>query len=244
LDWVGEHHPAGTLTLASFEWRTLGEAIRERQGVLRLALPHRPSERTIRRLVHEVRRTIHVRRRRALSIASVAVIAAIGLTALALLAERAPLRLSVGAAQVPAAETEWIRAAEREIVPLRFSDGTVIDLLPDTRVRVAHLAPYGARLNLETGHLRARLRPSRAASSQGDDWAIAAGPYTVSAAGTDFDVAWLPEAGLAEIEVWRGSAKVTGPLLADEQMLTAGQKLALSLSDRCATITESASSDF
>ncbi|HEX9295554.1 MAG TPA: FecR family protein [Polyangiaceae bacterium] len=225
--------------MASFELRTLGEAIRERQGVLRLAVPDRSSERTIRRLVHEVRRTIHLRRRRSKSIASIAMMAAIVLTAVALLAERAPLRLSVGMAQVPAAETEWIRAGGREIIPLRFSDGTVIELMPDTRVRVAHLGPYGARLNLETGQLRARLT-----SSKGHEWAISAGPYTVSAVGTDFDVSWLPEAGLAEIDVWRGSAKIAGPLLADEQLLTGHQKLALSLSDRCATITESASSDF
>ena len=226
--------------MASLEFRALGEVIRETQGVLRPVPPNRPSERTIRRLVHEVQRTIHVRRRRVKSIACGAIIVAIAMTAVAFVAEPSPLRLSVGTAQLPAAETEWIRAGDREIVPLRFSDGTLVELMPDARVRVGHVGPKGATLNLETGQLKVHL----AASSKRDEWAIAAGPYTVGAVGTDFDVSWLPEAGLAEIEVWRGPVKVIGPLLADEQQLTGRQKLALSLPDHCATITESASSDF
>jgi transmembrane sensor len=122
-------------------------------------------------------------------------------------------------------ETGWIGAELDDPLPVRFSDGSAVDLAPGTRARVSAVGLRGASLILENGEMHARVVHRKLA-----DWAIAAGPYTVRVTGTELDVVWDPETGTLEVAVESGSVRVTGPSLANEQEVSSGQ--ALTVPDR------------
>jgi FecR protein len=192
----------------------------------------RPIEPEIRALIargREVRT-----RRRALAWAgagtSLAAAAALALVWMGPLGSR--IQFTIGPSQDTGIENRWIGAENAAPVPLQFSDGTAMDLLPGTRARVSALSRLGANLNLETGHLRARVVHKRFA-----DWNIGAGPYTVHVIGTEFDVDWNPDTEELEVDVHKGLVKVAGPALADDQSVSAKQRLKVALRNRHATLS-------
>src|SRR5262245_36512506 len=67
------------------------------------------------------------------------------------------VQFTIGQGHDTGVENRWIGAENAAAVPLNFSDGTAIDLMPGTRARVSSLNRRGANLNLETGHLRAQV---------------------------------------------------------------------------------------
>jgi hypothetical protein len=142
------------------------------------------------------------------------------------------IQFTIGQGHDTGMENRWIGAEHAAAVPLQFSDGTAIDLLPGTRARVSSLNRLGANLNLETGHLRARVVHKRFA-----DWTIGAGPYTVHVIGTEFDVDWNPDTEELEVDVHRGLVKVAGPALSDDQSVSAKQRLKVALRNRHAMLS-------
>jgi TolA-binding protein len=119
-------------------------------------------------------------------------------------------------------ETGWIGAEPTDPLPVRFSDGSAVELAPGTRARVSSVGLRGANLILENGDLHAVVAHRGLA-----DWAIAAGPYNVKVTGTELDVAWDPEMGQLEVVVQSGTVSVTGPSIAGEQIVSAGQELSV-----------------
>jgi hypothetical protein len=161
---------------------------------------------------------------------SFAAAAAVALVAFGPLGSK--IQFTIGPSQDAGVENRWIGAENAAVVPLHFSDGTAIDLLPGTRARVSSLNRLGANLNLETGHLRAQVVHKRFA-----DWTIGAGPYTVHVIGTEFDVEWNPATEELEVDVHRGLVKVAGPALAEDQSVSAKQRLQVALRNRHATLS-------
>jgi transmembrane sensor len=117
-------------------------------------------------------------------------------------------------------ETGWLGAEPNDPLPLRFSDGSSIELAPSTRARIASVGLRGANLILENGEMHAAVVHRRLA-----EWAIAAGPYNVKVTGTELDVAWDPETGELDVAVQSGSVSVTGPSITGEQIVSQGQEL-------------------
>jgi TolA-binding protein len=148
------------------------------------------------------------------------------------------IHFTIGQGQDAGIENRWIGAETSTPVPLNFSDGTAIDLMPGTRARVSSLNGRGANLNLETGHLRAKVVHKRFAA-----WSVGAGPYTVRVIGTEFDVEWNPDTEELEVDVQRGLVKVAGPALADDQSVSAKQRLKVALRNRHATLSPLDSDD-
>jgi hypothetical protein len=155
---------------------------------------------------------------------SLAAVVFVGALVVAVVAWRDRIRFTV-AGHEGDFETGWIGAELDDPVPLRFSDGSAVDLAPGTRARVSDVGLRSASLILENGEMHARVVHRSLAG-----WTIAAGPYTVHVTGTELDVVWDPETGALEVAVESGSVHVTGPSIANEQLVSSGQ--ALTVADR------------
>ena len=130
------------------------------------------------------------------------------------------IRFTVNGAPYDEGESGWISAEPTSALPVRFSDGSSVDLSPGARGRVASVGVRGASLVLETGRVDVRV-----VHRWLSDWTIAAGPYTVRVTGTQLVVAWDPDAERLDVEVPRGSVAVSGPALTGEQVVSTGQHL-------------------
>jgi len=198
---------------------------------LRLARADRPIEPEIRLLIDRVRSVRSRKRQQMWAGFGAGLAAAAAIILLLVLPLTRKVQFTVGNGQDSGVENRWIHAEAELPVPLRFSDGTAMDLSPGTRARVAALSRHGASLSLETGRISANVVHRNFA-----DWTIGAGPYLVRVVGTEFDVAWDPDLENLEVEVRRGTVKVSGPVLADDQSVSTEQRLTVSLRERRATI--------
>ncbi|MGC4068030.1 MAG: FecR domain-containing protein [Polyangiaceae bacterium] len=120
---------------------------------------------------------------------------------------------------------EWIAAPQRSSLPLRFSDGTSIEVRPTSRVRVVDTSRDGARIAIERGELHAEVVPRR-----GGSWWVIAGPFAVHVTGTSFDVRWDPSSERFVTSVSHGSVVVNGPMVGGARAIPAGFRLAADLS--------------
>ncbi len=157
---------------------------------------------------------------RARGAAAVAMIAAAAL--LVFLLGRRPLTFRVGpdeasSAGVPGA---WIATPPDGATPIRFSDGTRLEIQPQSRARVASVDSSGGRVVLENGVVRAAVihRP-------GARWLVDSGPFEVRVTGTRFEVRWNPTAEELVVKLDEGSVLVSGPIIGDRFAVTAGQTL-------------------
>lgn len=200
----------------------LGRRLDEEQEALLLRRARDPRERE--RFIAEAlaRRDAPSKRRvtRARSAAAVAMIAAAAL--LVFLLGRRPLTFRVGpdeaaSAGVPGA---WIATPPDRATPIRFSDGTRLEIQPQSRARVASVDSSGGHVVLENGVVRAAVihRP-------GARWLVDSGPFEVRVTGTRFDVHWNPTAEELVVKLDEGSVLVSGPIIGDRLTMTAGQTL-------------------
>jgi TolA-binding protein len=120
---------------------------------------------------------------------------------------------------------EWIAAPKESSLPLRFSDGTVLEVQPMSRVRVVDTSVDGARIAIERGELHAEVIPRREGS-----WWVIAGPFSVHVTGTSFDVRWDPTEERFVTSVSHGSVVVSGPLVGGARPIPAGFRLTADLS--------------
>jgi ferric-dicitrate binding protein FerR (iron transport regulator) len=123
-------------------------------------------------------------------------------------------RITSGASSVASGEASW--PASR----IDFSDGSSVALEASARASVGEVGDHGARVHLDSGKLRTdfvRMPNAR--------WLVDAGPYLVTAAGSAFDVAWIPSEQIAEIWLREGTVVVQGPLANPGISLVAGQHL-------------------
>jgi transmembrane sensor len=200
----------------------LGRRLDEEQEALLLRRTRDPRERE--RFIAEAlaRRDAPSKRlvTRAHGAAAVAMIAAAAL--LVFLLGRRPLTFRVGpdeaaSAGVPGA---WIATPPDGATPVRFSDGTRLEIQPQSRARVASVDSSGGRVVLENGVIRAAVihRP-------GARWLVDSGPFEVRVTGTRFDVRWNPTSEELVVKLDEGSVVVSGPLIGDGFAVSAGQTL-------------------
>lgn len=116
-------------------------------------------------------------------------------------------------------EQAWIAAPESDRVALRFSDGSTVDLEPESRARVLDLRPHGARVVLETGAAEVHVEPHDL-----NDWTIDAGPYRVEVVGTAFRVQWDAAHEVFDLKLHHGQVKVTGPDLPEARFVRGGER--------------------
>lgn len=103
----------------------------------------------------------------------------------------------VGAYVSPPIDIRWA---------LAFSDGSMVELQPESHGRVTRTTSRGAQVLLENGRARVEVvhRPKT-------DWSILAGPYTVRVTGTSFEVAFEARTQTLEVVMRSGTVLVEGP---------------------------------
>jgi FecR protein len=104
---------------------------------------------------------------------------------------------------------EWAQASATEALPLRFSDGTRVDLEPQARARVMAVSRAGAELVLESGRAHVDVVPSTRLPGE-HAWRIDSGPFSVEVKGTEFDVSWDPRADEFALDLFEGVVTVQG----------------------------------
>lgn len=120
-----------------------------------------------------------------------------------------PLQFQVGGAVQPGVLPAWASAPPGESLPIRFSDGTRIELAPDARARVVSVGRAGAELVLEAGRARVDVVPVRRWLGE-RPWRIDSGPFSVEVKGTRFDVSWDPRADRFSLDLFEGSVSIEG----------------------------------
>jgi transmembrane sensor len=113
----------------------------------------------------------------------------------------------------------WVEAPEAAAVAMRFSDGTRVDVAPESRARIAELSPNGAHLLLENGLVQVHVKHRAQAA-----WRISAGPFAVKVTGTRFDVRWNPEQDAFELDLREGHVEISGCVFGQSYELNAGQR--------------------
>jgi hypothetical protein len=114
---------------------------------------------------------------------------------------------------------------------LVFDDGSDVALAPGSRGRVAATTPAGAEVVLEQGRARVHVQ-----HRERTRWMLDAGPFAVKVTGTEFLVAWAADAETLDVWMKSGRVEVTGPVLSDALVLSAGQHLRARLVDRTVQI--------
>lgn len=89
---------------------------------------------------------------------------------------------------------------------LKFTEGSVVELKPGARARVAATTARGATVLLETGRASVEVVHREHA-----DWMIMAGPYSVRVHGTAFTVEFDPKTQLFDLVMRSGVVTVEGP---------------------------------
>ncbi|RYE89018.1 MAG: hypothetical protein EOO75_12515, partial [Myxococcales bacterium] len=131
------------------------------------------------------------------------------------------------AAGAPGAVDAWLAAPTTAALPLRFSDGSALDLAPGSRARVASVAPEGARVVLERG--RADVAVVHRSDTR---WVLSAGPFEVRVTGTRFAVEWDAAHEVFRLAMAEGSVVVTGACLTGPSTFRGGDALSLACPGR------------
>jgi len=140
--------------------------------------------------------------------------------ALTVLPKHSNLTFAVGGDERRGTLGKWVSAADHELLPLTFSDGTQIVLEEATQARVTELQSKGAHVVLERGRLAASV-----VHQTGTRWELQAGPFTVFVRGTRFNLNWSPESARFALQLNEGKVDVTGPGLVGYKSVNAGQTL-------------------
>jgi hypothetical protein len=202
-----------------------------------------PSEVELARGLNALRRRVfaeHPPRRRSRlrwSIVALALVACIGLgsAGISLLAPRSmehPVRVTeVQGGKILSGG--YLSESGHGGIKLSFNEGSLFALTPGTRGRLSVVANEGARLALDHGTASFRIthRPEHR-------WSVEAGPFLVTVKGTDFTVSWDPASEQFEVLLRRGRVAVSGPVLGEDIVLKAGQRLRVSLPRAETVITE------
>lgn len=104
-------------------------------------------------------------------------------------------------------------------LPLRFAEGSAIDLDPQGQLQVAQFEAKQARVRLSRGRAHVSIR-----KHQLRHWAVEAGPFRVNVTGTRFSVAWQPEEKRMEVVLHEGQVTVLGGCLAQARMMKAPER--------------------
>jgi hypothetical protein len=160
-----------------------------------------------------------------------AALVAVALFALkAAFAPPAPLSFTVGPASEPGVLRDWESAPDDARLPIRFSDGTRVELEPSARARVVAVTHRGAEIVVESG--RAHIDVVPAPVSGESPWRVSLGPFAVEVKGTRFDVEWDPQSGDFALDLFEGTVRVSGCHEGHSHTLVAGQGVRASCSEK------------
>jgi hypothetical protein len=102
-------------------------------------------------------------------------------------------------------EGAWLQAGASAL-PVRFEDGTRVELRPGSTGRVYAGDREDVRVVLSNGRIEAKIEKKTQSR-----WTVEAGPYNVVALGTVFEVTWKTEPLQLEVFVQSGRVEVKGP---------------------------------
>jgi hypothetical protein len=127
----------------------------------------------------------------------------------------------------------YIRARPGEHPRVSFSEGSVVALADDTRVRVVAADEHGGHLAIEEGEIRADIvhRP-------GARWTFEAGPYSVDVRGTSFALDWRGADGWFDLRLQTGLLDIHTPWSPAPIALHGGQRLTVRSADHEVTIRD------
>lgn len=148
-----------------------------------------------------------------------------------------PLSFTVGASTESGVLRDWESAPPDATLPIRFSDGTSIELLPNAQARVVAVGRAGAEIVIEAGRAHVNVVPVQRRFPGETPWLVNLGPFSVEVKGTRFDVGWDPHADDFSLELFEGSVTVRGCQPGQSHTLVAGQGVRASCGKREWTVT-------
>jgi hypothetical protein len=132
-----------------------------------------------------------------------------------------PLSFSVGASGESGVLRDWESAPDDAPLPIRFSDGTLVELAPEAQARVVAVGRAGAEIVIELGRAHVKVQPARLRLPGESAWRVSLGPFSVETKDARFDVEWEPRTDDFALEVLEGTVEVSG--CERTHTLTAGQ---------------------
>jgi hypothetical protein len=135
------------------------------------------------------------------------------------------LSFSVGRGAAPGKLLTLESAPPDAPLPLRFSDGTRVELEAGARARVVSLGRVGADVVLESGRAHVDVVPVRGRLPGERAWRVSTGPFAIEVKGTRFDVAWDASRGELLLDLFEGRVVVHGCGDDEQLALAAGQGL-------------------
>lgn len=121
---------------------------------------------------------------------------------------------------------------DEDSATVRFAEGSVVIVSPETGMRVLQTRPHGVTLSVEHGQVRCNVVHQHAT-----EWMVRAGPFEIRVTGTQFDTQWQPRSGRFELAMLEGSVEVSGPEISGAQHVRAGERLVIDTSEGTKTLT-------
>jgi hypothetical protein len=134
-----------------------------------------------------------------------------------------PLTFTVGSSGESGVLGDWESAPDDTTLPIRFSDGTIVELEPSASARVVAIGRAGAEVVIESGRANVEVAPARLRVPGETPWRMRLGPYVVEAHGARFEVGWEPRTNDFSAEVIEGQLNVSGCENEPARQLLAGQ---------------------
>jgi len=127
----------------------------------------------------------------------------------------------------------YIRARPGEHPRVSFSEGSVVALADDTRMRVVAADEHGGHLAIEEGEIRADI-----VHRAGARWTFEAGPCSVDVRGTSFSLDWRGAEGFFDLRLQTGLLDIHTPWSPAPIALHGGQRLTVRSADHEVTIRD------
>lgn len=102
---------------------------------------------------------------------------------------------------------------------MKFSDGSTVDLVKSTRLRVQQVTPSGASLVLERG-----TAVTHVVHRADSNWKLFAGPFEISIVGTRFETDWDPITETLKVDLFEGTLQIGGQRTGESAVLKNGQR--------------------
>jgi hypothetical protein len=127
----------------------------------------------------------------------------------------------------------YIRARPGDHPRVSFSEGSVVALADDARMRVVAVDERGGHLAIEEGGIRADVVHLAAAR-----WTFDAGPYSIDVRGTSFSVDWRGADGWFDLRLETGLLDIHTPWSPAPIVLHGGQRLTVRSANHEVTIRD------
>jgi hypothetical protein len=127
----------------------------------------------------------------------------------------------------------YVRARPGERPRVSFSEGSLVALADDSRVRVVGVDARGGQMAVEEGEISADI-----VHREGARWTFEAGPYSVDVRGTSFSLAWRGSDGWFDLRLRTGLLDIHTPWSPAPIVLHGGQRLTVRSADHEVTIRD------